>query len=125
MQAPGVHRELSLQLSCAMADVSYVITSYEQSVFAVYQSKFPDLDSPETAEISSASTGNHVSGVTRTIRVALSLGIVAFFSLTLIAVIVAVRKKRKEKKRNHRDGEGDHDIMNATDLRQHPAQKSP
>lgn len=120
-----------------MADVSYVITSYEQSVFAVYQSKFPDLDSPETAEISSASTGNpktvklssasiesHVSGVTRTIRVALSLGIVAFFSLTLIAVIVAVRKKRKEKKRNHRDGEGDHDIMKATDPRQHPAQKS-
>lgn len=121
-----------------MADVSYVITNYEQSVFAVYQSKFPDLDSPEivetpsastenpkTVKISSASTESHVGGVTRTIKKGLSLGVVALFLLTLIAVIVAVRKMRKEKKRNHYDREGDHDIMNATDLRQHPAQKSP
>ena len=83
------------------------------------------MDSPEIAKISSASTESHVGGVTRTIKIGLNLGVVAFFLLTLIAVIVAVRKKRKEKKRNHHDGEGDHDIMNATDLRQHPAQKSP
>lgn len=90
----------------ALITVSYVITNYEHSSFAVYQSKFPDLLKPEIVAISSASTESHVSGVSRTTKIGISIGVVAFFLLTLVAVIVVGKKRKKKRKSNHRDGEG-------------------
>ena len=94
--------------------VSYIITNYEQSTFRVFQSRFEDGGKPDIRAISLASTGSHTNLKT---KIGVSLGLVALFLLSLLAVIFFVKKKTRLL---HQDGERDRETV---DPRQHSIQE--
>lgn len=100
--------------------VSYIITNYEQSNFSVFQSKFEDGVKPNIVAISLASTESHIS---RTTNIGVSIGVIAFFSLSLIAVISVLKKKKEKKRRDHHNGERLHDTIESMELQKESIQE--
>ena len=70
---------------------SYITTKHEKSTFSLFQSRFEDGVKQNTEAISLASTRSHIS---RSIKIGVSVGVIAFFLLSLIAAIFFVKKKK-------------------------------
>lgn len=80
-----------------------------------------DVIKPDIVAISLASTESH-SG--RTIKMGVSLGVIAFSLLSLIAVVLAMKKKKKKKEKcNHHDRERNHDTLDFTEPQQQSIQE--